>query len=263
VKKHLLGSIAFIALGIGVPAMAADMPVKAPRIAPVPYYNWSGCHVGVHVGGGWGHKDFTDRTLSAFPSGNNFGPPGGVVQVDVSGAIGGGQFGCDYQLAPNWVAGAEVDFSFADIKGAAVDPFFDNKNLRARTHWLATATGRLGYTMDRTMIYAKGGAAWSRDRYDVNGAATGFVAFLGFPDGHATAAETRAGWTVGFGIERAIWDDWSIKLEFDHYEFGTRRVTLFDPNYDPTVADIRQRIDAVKIGVNYRFGAPGPVSARY
>jgi outer membrane immunogenic protein len=261
VKKQLLGSIAFIALGIGVPALAADMPVKAPPIAPVPYYNWSGCHIGAHVGTGWGRKEFTDYTEPNFPRAFRFAPPGEVIRVNVSGAIGGGQAGCDFQFAPNWVVGAGVDFSFADIKGAAVDPFFDYKNLRARTHWLATATGRLGFAMDRTMIYAKGGAAWARDRYDIN-AASIFLPGV-FPDAHTTAAETRSGWTVGFGIERAIWDNWSIKLEFDHYEFGTRRVVLFDPNYDPTQADIRQRIDAVKIGVNYRFGASGPVSARY
>jgi outer membrane immunogenic protein len=252
VKKHLLGGVAFIALGVSVPAMAADMPVKAPHVAPVPFFNWSGCYLGAHAGGAWGRKEFAD------PTGLNFAPPGESVAVDVSGWIGGGQIGCDYQFAPSWVAGVEVDFSFADVKGNVVDPFFDNKNLYARTHWLATATGRVGYAMDRTMIYAKGGAAWARDRYDITA-----PAFFIFPATNATATETRSGWTVGFGLERAIWDNWSVKFEFDHYEFGSRRVTLLDPNFGQQDADIKQRIDAVKVGINYRFGAPAPVSARY
>jgi outer membrane immunogenic protein len=255
-KKLWLGSVALIALG--VPAIAADMPVKAPRVAaPVPYFNWTGCYLGAHVGGAWGRKDFGD------PTGVNFAPPGETVDVRVSGWIGGAQLGCDYQIAANWVIGAEVDFSFADLKGSAADPFFEGKNLEARTRWLATATGRIGYAMDRTLIYVKGGGAWARDQYDLR--ADPFVIIPGlleFPGGTASAKETRAGWTVGFGLERAIWDNWSVKFEFDHYELGTRRVTLLDPVNGTQDADIKQRIDAAKIGLNYRFGATA-VSARY
>jgi outer membrane immunogenic protein len=260
-KKLWLGSVALIALG--VPATAADLAVKAPIvkapiIAPVPYFNWTGCYLGAHVGGAWGRKDFGD------PTGSTFAPPGETVEVKVSGWIGGAQLGCDYQIAANWVVGAEVDYSFADLKGSAADPFFEGKNLEARTRALATATGRVGYAMDRTLIYVKGGGAWARDRYDLRAdpivlTPPGIVIF---PGGLASASETRSGWTVGFGLERAFWDNWSIKFEFDHYELGTRRITLLDPVNGTQDADIKQRIDAAKIGLNYRFGA-APVSARY
>ena len=40
------------------------------------------------------------------------------------------------------------------------------------------------------------------------------------------ASETRTGWTVGGGIERAFWNNWPATVEYDFYDFGTRSVTL-------------------------------------
>jgi outer membrane immunogenic protein len=256
-KKHLLGGAAFIALGIGAwglgaPAVAADIP-DIPVKAPVSFFSWTGCYVGSHTGLGWGRKDFSD------PTGINCAL-NQVILNNVGGVLSGVQAGCDYQLAPNWVAGAEADFSLAYIRGTVTDPFFNGKSnsLQAKTDWLATATGRLGYTFDRTLIYAKGGAAWARDRYIIGDPNNN-------PNNQATAAETRFGWIIGFGIEQALWDSWSVKVEFDHYEFGTRRLNFTNPLGFPATAvvDIRQRIEAVKIGINYRFGPAGPVTARY
>ena len=39
-------------------AQAADMPVKAPRVAPVAMYNWTGFYVGVNGGGVWGNSSW-------------------------------------------------------------------------------------------------------------------------------------------------------------------------------------------------------------
>ena len=54
-KKFLLATIGSVALlGMAVPALAADMAVKAPPApAPLPMiYNWSGFYIGAN--GGWG-----------------------------------------------------------------------------------------------------------------------------------------------------------------------------------------------------------------
>ena len=66
-----------------------------------------------------------------------------------------------------------------------------------------------------------------------------------FPE-QETASETRTGWTVGGGIEWAFWNNWSMKAEFDYYDFGTSSVTLVGtfagaPIEVPGV-EIRQRI---------------------
>ncbi len=273
-KKLLLASTILTLAG---PALAADlgrrMPVKAPPpvVAPVPYFTWTGCYLGGHAGAGWGRKDFSEPDTF-----RDFAPPGGVIRVDTgAGFLGGGQVGCNYQFAPNWVLGIEGDFSWADINGNATDPFFSGKGgnpitFHAKTDWLTDVTGRLGFAWDRWMVYGKGGVAWAHDKYSINN--------LRFFNGsfcvsgviiacNPAGSETRTGWTAGVGIEWAFWNNWSAKVEFDYYDFGTKRVTLSDPIGDVSgPVDVKQRIEAVKFGINYRFGwgkIPTPVVAKY
>ena len=78
-------------------------------------------------------------------------------------------------------------------------------------------TGRLGWTWDRWMLYAKGGAAWAGDKYSAD---------IPRFDEHILASQTRAGWTVGGGVEWAFWQNWSAKVEYDFYDFGTRDVSF-------------------------------------
>ena len=50
-KKLFFASVALVALSAGNSVLAADMraPVyKAPVVAPVPYYNWTGFYIGCH-----------------------------------------------------------------------------------------------------------------------------------------------------------------------------------------------------------------------
>jgi outer membrane immunogenic protein len=251
-RTLLFASTALVALG-GY-AMAADIParqpiVKAPMVTAVPYFNWTGCYIGGHIGGGWGRKDFSNDTSALFI------PSGQTIGVDTSGVLGGGQIGCDYQFASSWVLGVAGDFSWADVKGNTSDPFFANKNVAAKTEWLATVTGRLGYSWDRWMIYGVGGGAWARDRYNAT--------FTSSP-GDFQGRETRSGWVAGVGLEWAVTNNWSTKIEYNHYDFGTKTVDLTEPSLGTFSSDIKQRVDAVKVGINYRFGAgKAPIVARY
>jgi outer membrane immunogenic protein len=73
-----------------------------------------------------------------------------------------------------------------------------------------------------------------------------------------SASETRVGWTLGAGVEWAVWDNWSVKLEYDYLDFGNRAVAFNDPVLGPATINLSQRISEVKFGVNYRFGSPLP-----
>ena len=138
-KKLLLATTCAIGVSV-VPAFSADLPVripvKAPVAAPIPHFSWTGCYVGAHVGGGWGQKDFADDFFTPASGLTNASSP----QANTSGWLGGGQVGCDYQFATNWVVGVEGAGSWADIKGSS-DPFFSGKAVfNAQTKWIATAT---------------------------------------------------------------------------------------------------------------------------
>src|SRR5438132_9745179 len=145
-KTTLLAGVATGALAIAAPANAADlrMPVKAaPIVAPAPYFSWTGCYIGTHVGWGWGRKDFGNARSgsSALPSVN--------TSFDTSGAIFGGQLGCNYQLQSNWVIGLEGSVSGADINGFSGGDGASgcsSELVHAKTDFLASITGRLGWT---------------------------------------------------------------------------------------------------------------------
>jgi outer membrane immunogenic protein len=116
--------------------------------------------------------------------------------------------------------------------------------------FLASATGRLGYVYGSGlwMFYARGGVAWTRDRYE-----DPFV-IPARPSMDPTATVNRTGWTVGGGVERAFAPQWSVNLESNYYDFGTQTILL--TNAVPVVnvtAHIRDQMSATTVGVNYHF----------
>ncbi len=93
------------------------------------------------------------------------------------------------------------------------------------------------------------GAAWASDNYTV-------ADVLGLYN--ATASEDRFGWTVGAGIEWALSNDWSVKLEYDYYGFGTQSVTFTDGVSGATgPVDIKQNIQVITLGLNFHIWAGG------
>ena len=154
-------------------AFGADLglPIKAaPMAAP---FTWTSCYAGGQAGGGWGQKNVTDSAAAVAPfSGFT------SANVDISGYMVGGQIGCDYQFAPNWVVGIEGAATGGRIGGSTVVPQpaaipGDGATFKETTDFLSTATARVGYAWDRWLFYAKGGAAWAGDRYSATGVFSG------------------------------------------------------------------------------------------
>jgi outer membrane immunogenic protein len=247
-QSALLGCVA---CAIAVPALAADLsrpvPVtKAPVIVPAAY-NWTGFYIGAHVGGVWGTKDWTDITFPAVPV--NLG------SHDLSGFLAGGQVGINYQVN-NIVFGIEGQGSWTNADGdhACVVGI---RTCRTEANWLGTVAGRLGIAFDRALIYAKGGGAFINERYFVNALPGGALVA-------STGDDTRWGWMVGGGVEWAVVDNWSVKVEYNFMDF---RDDSFDFRTPAGVAFATARIDqqmhVVKAGLTYRFNWGGPVVARY
>src|ERR1700682_2127693 len=105
-KKFLVAGIAAAAF-CGAPAIAADMPVKVPPMAPAAYDPWTGCYVGANIGGAWANTTFTEGTPSFFNA------AGTQEHPRPSGFVGGGQIGCDRQFASNWVIGLQGMWDWA------------------------------------------------------------------------------------------------------------------------------------------------------
>jgi outer membrane immunogenic protein len=259
-KKILLSAIATVALP--AIAFAADLPArtytKAPVVAAPVAYNWTGFYVGAHVGGGWASNNwYEDATVTGAGGVAPAGFPDAAYNA--SGVIGGGQIGYNYQSG--WaVFGVEGDVSGTGIKGSG--PCFPEvvgtvQSCSTNIRWLGTVTGRLGVAFNSTLLYVKGGWAWAKENLQnacdiCNG---GPVLWQ--------SADNRNGGTVGVGVEYGFTPNWSAKLEYDHIAFGKQNVGTFTnaAGFSPFTEDIRQNINLVKVGANYRFG--GPVVAQY
>jgi outer membrane immunogenic protein len=225
-------------------ASAADLPAQAPAAAPVTAYNWSGCYIGGHAGG----VVSEDRST---------GQLGAFRDFSSAGFVGGGQFGCDYQFAPGWVVGVEDRAAWSSLKnthagtvrnlntGVTVPSQFTLGN-----DFLASATARLGHSfVDRWLVFARGGVAWTREKID--------DAFVrpGGPAVDPGVTMTRTGWTVGAGVEWVFAPHWSATLEYNYYDFGNGGTVLTSSTNNTTVTifSLKDTIHAATAGVNYRF----------
>jgi outer membrane immunogenic protein len=177
--------------------------------------------------------------------------PGGQVSPEAAGFLGGGQVGYNFQVG-SWVFGIEGDGSVSTANGAKSCPNGFFATCHANIEWTATLAGRLGYSWDRTLFYAKGGAAFTEATFDGSSNVTGLT--------FATVTDNRVGWMAGAGFEYALTSNWSAKAEYNYMDFGTRNLTFSNGEF----ADIRLEVHAVKVGVNYRFGwTPASVIASY
>ena len=198
-------------------AQAADIqrrhaaPAKAPAYSAP--YNWTGFYLGINGGGGWGHSSFTAPLATS-----SFNTSGGQV---------GGTVGYNYQVG-HAVFGLEGDLDWSNINGSGA---CGSRNCETKNDWFGTARGRIGYAFDRFMPYVTGGLAYG----SVKNSATGL----------GSSTSTKAGWTIGGGLEAAISGPWTAKLEYLYADLGDASA--------PTGANASFRTNLVRAGLNYRF----------
>ena len=255
-KKLLIANLAAAAMTMAGPALAADIPVKAP--APfAERFSWTGCYLGGHVGGAFAHKDITDPVQLVQDSFLFPGATTGVTTVNPSpsGAVIGGQIGCDYEFPSNFVIGVEGSASGSTMRSSqnAVLPLGnpDIALVQANTDFLVGLTGRIGYAFDTVLLYARGGAALAGDKFEVSGT------FTGLPYDF-TGLDNRYGWVVGGGVDWAFTPHWSVNFEYDYYQFGHGNVAMVDGiNGFSGLVDVRQNVQVAKVGVNFHVWGPG------
>ena len=249
--KTTLAAAAAILIATSAVGSAADLPMKAPYVAPAPIWTWTGFYIGGHVGAGWGT---TESTLTAVT-----GPIGGpvvggipIAQNSRSGFLGGGQVGYNYQSG--WaVFGVQGDIAGLDVKGTT--PCLGGVlSCTAKSDWLATVSGRFGGVVaDRTLVYVKGGAAWLHTDHTLT-----IPAGVGPVVATSVSSDTTAlGWLLGLGAEYAFTQNWTGFIEYNYIEFDKKSSALDFTALAgiPAIAnvDFKNKLSIAKIGVNYKF----------
>jgi outer membrane immunogenic protein len=248
-KKLLLGTVALIALA--APASAADLAARPYTKAPPPpiaaVYDWTGFYIGAN--GGWGRGDKRWDAVDAFGVRINEG------SHDADGGVAGGQIGYRWQTG-SWVWGVEGQGNWADLKGSNESLLFPGFRNESKIEAFGLITGQIGYAWNNVLLYVKGGAAVTADRYRIFDIPTGILV-------GTSGDDTRWGGTVGAGLEYGFGPGWSVGVEYDHLFMQDRTVTFTSPGTGLFFGTdrIRQDVDLVTVRVNYRWG--GPVIGKY
>lgn len=216
-KRLVLAGVSALAVMTMIgSANAADisrrqaMPTKAPMYeAP---YNWTGFYVGINGGYGWG----TSGISAPFPG-----------SLATNGGLVGGTVGYNWQMGQT-VFGFEGDIDWSNLRGSGICGV---TTCQTRNDWLSTARGRIGYAFGRFLPFVSGGAAFG----DINNNVAGV----------GSAIQTKAGWTLGGGVEAAIAGPWTAKIEYLYADLGHGASVL------GTDASLKTNI--VRGGINYHF----------
>jgi outer membrane immunogenic protein len=241
-KRISFLAAAAIAVGAVAPAVAADLPARAPAYTKAPAivqaaYDWSGFYIGINGGGATSRIDW---------NADGFGDEG---SHHATGGTVGGQIGYRWQMS-SWVFGLEAQGNWADFKGSNVSQQFVDSINQTKIDAFGLFTGQIGYAWDRALFYVKGGAAVTDNRF------TSITTGVG--GGFDTATETRWGAAVGVGFEYAFAPSWSVGFEYDHLFMGNNDVVS---NAGFFSDHIKEDVDLFTARVNYKFG--GPVIGKY
>lgn len=236
---YLLGATA-VALLATVGIANADGMAKA-RGAPPPAYSpmsWSGVYFGVHSGYAW--ADIDSRFVP--------GPNSDSVDHDVQ--VAGGQIGIQHQWN-NIVLGVEANLSVAfqdDFGGSVTCPNIA-RTCQKRFDDVLSVGPRIGWANGKYMPYITGGyanAAFSHNSYD--------TATLANP---LFGRERVNGWYLGVGLDWAIVQDWTVGLEYRHYDFDSASLQSYAPG--GALSDLRTidpSLDTVTMRVSWKWGRP-------
>ena len=244
--KQLIHSIGvFLVCGVLTSAFAGPQTYSGKgmkQVAPAPppeCYNWSGFYVGAFGGYKFASVDTDlDATgdFNLFPIDRDNIQDHSTDNLDTSGGEVGGLIGFNFQSGC-WVFGIEGTGGYMFLRdsfdsGTFFNPTLTDKSIQQafRQTWLATAGGRIGYSIGNWLPYVTGGAAFGDVTYESR-----LHNVFGSPTGPYISGDrkddTNVGWFVGGGMQYAFGAHWAIRAQYEFIDLGS--VSFDSPGSPP------------------------------
>ena len=205
----------------GAPSLPMGVPLVLTTAAPA--YDWTGCYVGAQLGGGGLWYDFGVHAHG--------------------GLLAGGQVGCNRQL-DRVVIGVEGGGWWSNLQTRNQSATTTTTTTgKGKAEWGAELALRAGIAQHRTLYYGKVGAAWSEFDLDQRSSNGNFV--RGNP--------THFGPLLGAGVEHAVTEKWTAKVEYNYIAYLAKDVRLETRN-GTELRTLSGNAHLIKGAVNYQLG---------
>ncbi|OWV86920.1 hypothetical protein ATY81_10730 [Rhizobium sp. R72] len=206
-------SLTLVVTALALPVRAADLAPDLPvmPVAPAPVFSWTGPYAGLRGGIGFLNSDFS--------------VPGASASNDFNGGLVGGFLGANYQM-DSIVIGIEGDLSYTWNKK---DLTVLGTPTEVGTDVSGSVVGRVGYAVDRALIFATAGWAATRATVDT-------------PAGDED--KTFNGWTVGAGLDYAFTDNLFGRAEYRYNDYGSEDIQGAN-------VDLDEQVVSAGIGVKF------------
>lgn len=217
----------------GLSAKAADIdPAPAPVVEEA--HDWRGSYFGIQGGYVSGSNGTAGTGAAQAPP-----PPlpgrvviiGGQAPIDIDfdlDGVHGGIFGGYNFQSGNVVFGIDNDFSFT-----SADASSNLGTVDLRT--LSSVRGRIGFAFDRVLPYVTGGLAYGNVRVS--------------EPGGGSESQFQFGWTAGAGVEAALTDYVSARVQYTYSDLGS---DTFNSNFLGDVDVDLGGIHTIRAGISIK-----------
>lgn len=191
--RKILAAIAGL---IAIPAAAFAADKGGPVVAQGPGETLALPFHGLYIGAALGHATGALNDTEGF-------------KLPREGYTASALVGYNHRI-PGLVLGAEADLGLTDVTGSTNAAGF---TVSGSSRWLGTIRGRIGKPFGHTLLYGTAGVAMTNAKLAVDG----------------TGSDTRDrinGYVVGAGIEAAVFDTASLRLEYLHFRWADAAYTV-------------------------------------
>jgi high affinity Mn2+ porin len=242
---------------------AAAEKIERKRAAP-PVFTFAGFHIGGAIGAG-----FPVASGGRLEAAAGFGAGAFDLHAPVADRAGpsfGAQVGYDWRQG-DWIYGVEADLGFLDLRRGSTGllpapPAYGDLGASAfalgsgaSANYYASVRGRLGYAFDRRLFYGFAGVAtggW-RGESQIFFVAPGMIGALEAP----ISRSSRMKFVVGAGVEQALFDQWSARLEYIYLNQQSQ-TRIYANDAFRLIARQRSEAHMLRLGLDYRFALAEP-----